>query len=204
MLIASIADLALEKGTILFQACKFVGDPIVALLIATIYSFFSLGFFRGMSRDRILKFTNDCLAPTATILLVIGAGGAFNRVLLDSGIGEYIAEIATASHLSPILLGWGIAAMIRVATGSATVSMMTAAGIVAPIAAIVPGVNVELLVLATGAGSLILSHVNDSGFWLIKEYFGMTVKETLMTWTALETIISVAALAFILTLDLFV
>ncbi|MDQ8733971.1 GntP family permease [Paenibacillus sp. LHD-38] len=204
MLIASIADLALEKGTILFQAFKFVGDPIVALLIATIYSFFSLGFFRGMSRDRILKFTNDCLAPTATILLVIGAGGAFNRVLLDSGIGDYIAEIATASHLSPILLGWGIAAMIRVATGSATVSMMTAAGIVAPIAAIVPGVNVELLVLATGAGSLILSHVNDSGFWLIKEYFGMTVKETLMTWTALETIISVAALAFILTLDLFV
>lgn len=204
MLIASIADLALEKGTILFQAFKFVGDPIVALLIATIYSFFSLGFFRGMSRDRILKFTNDCLAPTATILLVIGAGGAFNRVLLDSGIGDYIAEIATASNLSPILLGWGIAAMIRVATGSATVSMMTAAGIVAPIAAIVPGVNVELLVLATGAGSLILSHVNDSGFWLIKEYFGMTVKETLMTWTALETIISVAALAFILTLDLFV
>ncbi|KRE44939.1 GntP family permease [Paenibacillus sp. Soil522] len=204
MLIASIADLALEKGTILFQACKFVGDPIVALLIATIYSFFSLGFFRGMSRDSILKFTNDCLAPTATILLVIGAGGAFNRVLLDSGIGDYIAEIATASHMSPILLGWGIAAMIRVATGSATVSMMTAAGIVAPIAAIVPGVNVELLVLATGAGSLILSHVNDSGFWLIKEYFGMTVKETLMTWTALETIISVAALAFILVLDIFV
>ncbi len=204
MLIASIADLALEKDTILFQACKFVGDPIVALLIATIYSFFSLGFFRGMSRESILKFTNDCLAPTATILLVIGAGGAFNRVLLDSGIGDYIAEIATASHISPILLGWGIAAMIRVATGSATVSMMTAAGIVAPIAAIVPGVNVELLVLATGAGSLILSHVNDSGFWLIKEYFGMTVKETLMTWTALETIISVAALAFILVLDIFV
>jgi GntP family gluconate:H+ symporter len=204
MLIATIAELVLDKDTILFQTFKFIGDPIVALLIATVYSFFSLGFFRGMSRESILKFTNDCLAPTATILLVIGAGGAFNRVLLDSGIGDYIAEIATASHISPILLGWGIAAMIRVATGSATVSMMTAAGIVAPIAAVVPGVNVELLVLATGAGSLILSHVNDSGFWLIKEYFGMTVKETLMTWTALETIISVAALVFILALNMFV
>ena len=204
MLISTIAELVLVKDTILFQTFKFIGDPIVALLIATIYSFFSLGFFRGMSRESILKFTNDCLAPTATILLVIGAGGAFNRVLLDSGIGDYIAEIATASQISPILLGWGIAAMIRVATGSATVSMMTAAGIVAPIAAVVPGVNVELLVLATGAGSLILSHVNDSGFWLIKEYFGMTVKETLMTWTALETIISVAALVFILALNMFV
>ncbi|MGF7035433.1 GntP family gluconate:H+ symporter [Paenibacillus mucilaginosus] len=204
MLIATLADLFLTKGTPLFQASKFVGDPVVALLIATVYSFFSLGYARGVSREKVLKFTNDCLAPTATILLVIGAGGAFNRVLLDSGIGNYIAELAKASAISPILLGWGIAAMIRVATGSATVSMMTAAGIVAPIAASLPGVSPELLVLATGAGSLILSHVNDSGFWLIKEYFGMTVKETLLTWTALETIISVVALALIMVLNMFV
>ncbi|MFC3885455.1 GntP family permease [Bacillus songklensis] len=204
MLSASIAELTLPKESTAFAAFKFLGDPVVALLIATVYSFFSLGFFRGLNRDTVLKFSNDCLAPTATILLVIGAGGAFNRVLLDSGIGDYIAELAKQSHVSPIILGWGIAAMIRVATGSATVSMMTAAGIVAPIAAVVPGTNIELLVLATGAGSLILSHVNDSGFWMIKEYFGMSVKETLQTWTVLETIISVAALAFILVLDLFV
>lgn len=204
MLAASIAELALAKDSAAFKVFKFLGDPVVALLIATVYSFFSLGFFRGLNRDTVLKFTNDCLAPTATILLVIGAGGAFNKVLLDSGIGQYIAELAQQSHVSPIVLGWGIAAMIRVATGSATVSMMTAAGIVAPIAAAMPGTNVELLVLATGAGSLILSHVNDSGFWMIKEYFGMTVKETLLTWTALETIISVAAFVFILVLDLFV
>ena len=108
------------------------------------------------------------------------------------------------SHISPILLGWGIAALIRIATGSATVSMMTAAGIVAPIAASTPGVNVELLALATGAGSLILSHVNDSGFWMIKEYFGMTVKETLLTWTAMETILSVVALGLISILNIFV
>ncbi|MGG3571444.1 GntP family permease [Bacillus gobiensis] len=204
MLASSIADLALSKDSGLFQVLKFLGDPVVALLIATVYSFFSLGFFRGLNRETILKFTNDCLAPTATILLVIGAGGAFNRVLLDSGIGDYIAELATESNISPIILGWGIAAMIRVATGSATVSMMTAAGIVAPIAALVPDANLELLVLATGAGSLILSHVNDSGFWMIKEYFGMSVKETLQTWTVLETIIAVASLVFILILDVFV
>ncbi|PLR67224.1 GntP family permease [Bacillus sp. UMB0893] len=204
MLSASIAELFLSKESTAFEVFRFLGDPVVALLIATVYSFFSLGFFRGMNRDKILKLTNDCLAPTATILLVIGAGGAFNKVLLDSGIGDYIAELAQQSNVSPILLAWGIAAMIRIATGSATVSMMTAAGIVAPIAAVVPGVNLELLVLATGAGSLILSHVNDSGFWMIKEYFGMTVKETLQTWTVLETIISVAALIFILVLSMFV
>jgi len=200
MLVASIADLGVEKGTNLYQTLKFIGDPIVALLIATVYSFFSLGFARGFNRDKVLKFTNDALAPTASILLVIGAGGAFNKVLLDSGIGTYIADLAKHSHISPILLAWTIAALIRIATGSATVSMMTAAGIVAPIAAVMPGVNLELLVLATGAGSLILSHVNDSGFWLIKEYFGMTVKETLLTWTAMETIISVVALILILAL----
>lgn len=206
MLISTLADVLItnKENSAIYQFSRFVGDPIVALLIATVYSFFSLGYFRGLSRETVLKFSNDCLAPIATILLVIGAGGAFNRVLLDSGIGNYIAELASAAHISPILLGWGIAAMIRVATGSATVSMMTAAGIVAPIAAALPGTSPELLVLATGAGSLILSHVNDSGFWLIKEYFGMTVKETLMTWTALETIISVLALVLIMILDIVV
>ncbi len=206
MLISTLADVLItnKENSAVYQFSRFVGDPIVALLIATVYSFFSLGYFRGLSRETVLKFSNDCLAPIATILLVIGAGGAFNRVLLDSGIGNYIAELASAAHISPILLGWGIAAMIRVATGSATVSMMTAAGIVAPIAAALPGTSPELLVLATGAGSLILSHVNDSGFWLIKEYFGMTVKETLMTWTALETIISVLALVLIMILDIVV
>jgi GntP family gluconate:H+ symporter len=204
MLIASVAAVQLPKDSWTRAKLEFIGDPVVALLIATVYSFFSLGYFRGINRDKVLKFTNDALAPTATILLVIGAGGAFNRVLLDSGIGKYIADVASAADISPILLGWSIAAMIRVATGSATVSMTTAAGIVAPIAAAMPGTNLELLVLATGAGSLILSHVNDAGFWMIKEYFGMTVKETLLTWTVMETIIAVVGLIGILILDIFV
>jgi GntP family gluconate:H+ symporter len=123
---------------------------------------------------------------------------------MDSGIGDYLAKIALASSLSPILLGWLIAALMRVATGSATVSMMTAAGLVAPMVTPGSGISPELMVLSTGAGSLIASHVNDSGFWLIKEYFGMTVQETLASWTVLETIIAVVALILIMILSLFV
>jgi gluconate:H+ symporter, GntP family len=161
-------------------------------------SFWTLGRQQGLTREQILKFTNDCLAPTAAILLVIGAGGGFNRVLIASGVGKAIAGVALGSHASPLLLAWTVAALIRVATGSATVAMTTAAGIVAPIAAATPGTSAELLVLATGAGSLVLSHVNDSGFWLIKEFFNMTVPQTLKTWTVAETIIGVAGLAFTL------
>ncbi|MFF0826541.1 GntP family permease [Brevibacillus sp. NPDC003359] len=201
MLTATVADVTLPKEHTIRQWADFIGSPITSLLIAVIVSFWTLGFNRGFTKDDILKFTNDCLAPTATILLVIGAGGAFNKVLLNSGVGDYIAELATASAISPIFLGWLIAALIRVATGSATVSMMTAAGIVGPIAMQIPGTSPELLVLATGAGSLILSHVNDSGFWLIKEYFNMSVQDTLKTWTVMETILSVVAIILIMGLS---
>lgn len=204
MLGATIADITLPKEHTVRVWADFIGSPITSLLIATVISFWTLGFARGFTKDDILKFTNDCLAPTATILLVIGAGGAFNKVLLNSGVGDYIADLATASAISPIFLGWLIAALIRVATGSATVSMMTAAGIVAPIAQQMPGTSPELLVLATGAGSLILSHVNDSGFWLIKEYFNMSVQDTLKSWTVMETIVSVTAIILIMGLSLFV
>ena len=198
MMLASAADVALAPGGALRTTLDFIGSPIVALLAALLFSFWSLGSRQGFGRAQILKFTNDCLAPTATILLVIGAGGGFNKVLLASGVGHAIAGVALGSHASPLLLAWTVAALIRVATGSATVAMTTAAGIVAPIAAATPGTSAELLVLATGAGSLVLSHVNDSGFWLIKEFFNMTVPQTLKTWTVAETIIGVAGLAFTL------
>ena len=138
------------------------------------------------------------------ILLVVGAGGGFNKVLVYSGVGGAIAELAKHSHISILLLGWLVAALIRLATGSATVAITTAAGILAPIAAASTSVNLELLVLSMGAGSLILSHVNDGGFWFVKEYFNMTVTQTLQTWTVMETIISVVALLFILLLNGFV
>jgi GntP family gluconate:H+ symporter len=202
MLLSTLADLALPKQNPWHTTLKFVGDPIVSLLLSALFSFWSLGYARRFSRDEILRFTNECLAPTANILLVIGGGGAFNKVLLDSGAGEAMAQLAKEAHLSPLLMAWAIAALIRVATGSATVAMITSAGIVAPVAASVHGASPELLVLATGAGSLILSHVNDSGFWMIKEFFGMSVKETWQTWTAMETILSVTALILILLLSL--
>src|SRR5213076_391985 len=193
---------ALDTASTLRTALDFVGSPIVALLVALLFSFWSLGYRQHFTRDQILKFANDCLGPTAAILLVIGAGGGFNRVLLESGVGRAIAEVALGSHASPLLLAWSVAALIRVATGSATVAMTTSAGIVAPIAAVTPGTSPELLVLATGAGSLVLSHVNDAGFWLIKEFFNMTVPQTLKTWTVAETIIGIAGLGFTLLLSL--
>ena len=201
MLLATAADFAWEAGSGTREAVDFIGQPIVALLLALLFSFWSLGRTRHFTRQQLLKFCNDCLAPTATILLVIGAGGGFNQVLIASGVGQAIANIAIGLNASPLVLAWGIAALIRVATGSATVAMTTAAGIVAPIVAVVPGTNAELLVLATGAGSLVLSHVNDAGFWLIKEFFNMTVPQTLKTWTVAETIIGIAGLIFTLLLS---
>ncbi len=137
----------------------------------------------------------DCLAPIAGITLIVGAGGGFGGVLRESGISQQIVAVATQAQLSPLLFGWFVAALIRLATGSATVAMTTACGIVAPIAkAGAIQVQPELLVLATGSGSLIFSHVNDGGFWLIKEYFGMTVGQTFKTWSLCETIISLLGL----------
>src|SRR5881394_3270353 len=141
MLLASAADAALDATSPTRNMLHFIGQPIVALLLALLFSFWSLGRARHFTRDQLLKFCNDCLAPTATILLVIGAGGGFNAVLVASGVGRAIATIAVGSHASPLLLAWIVAAMIRVATGSATVAMTTAAGIVAPIAVATPGTN---------------------------------------------------------------
>lgn len=202
MLVASAADIVLDPASSIGAALHFIGHPIVALLLALLFSFWSLGRPRRFTREEVMKFCNDCLGPTATILLVIGAGGGFNQVLVQSGVGRAIADVAIGSHASPLLLAWIAAALIRVATGSATVAMTTAAGIVAPIALATPGTNAELLVLATGAGSLMLSHVDDAGFWLIKEFFNMTVPQTLKTWTVAETIIGVAGLGFTVLLSL--
>ena len=202
MMCASAADVLLTPGSTTRDVAHFIGSPLVALLLALLFSFWSLGRPRGYTRDQLLRFCNDCLAPTATILLVIGAGGGFGSVLVQSGVGRAIAEAARGTPMSPLLLAWAVATLIRVATGSATVAMTSAAGIVAPIAAVTPGTSPELLVLATGAGSLMLSHVNDSGFWLIKEFFNMTVPQTLKTWTVSETIVGLSGLAFTMMLSL--
>jgi GntP family gluconate:H+ symporter len=195
MLIGSWADLISTPKSLPNNLLHFVGNSDVALLIAVLFSFWSFGASRGFDRAQIQKFCGECLAPIAGITLIVGAGGGFGNVLRESGISQELVNTASAAHLSPLLLGWFVAALIRLATGSATVAMTTACGIVAPIAAAAgSSVSPELLVLATGSGSLIFSHVNDGGFWLIKEYFGMTVGQTFKTWSLCETIISVMGL----------
>ena len=194
MLLGSWADVFTPPRSLANDLLRLAGNSVVALLIALLASFWTLGAARGFDRHAILKFTNECLGPIAAVTLVVGAGGGFGRILMDSGISNAVVGLAMGAHVSPLLLGWLVAAMIRVATGSATVAMTTACGIVAPIVAQAGGVSPELMVLATGAGSLILSHVNDGGFWLVQEYFGLTVPQTFRTWTVCETLISVMAL----------
>ncbi|MFB5269283.1 GntP family permease [Paenibacillus enshidis] len=200
--VAMIADPGQTSSLTIFL--EFIGDEVVALLIAAVFSFFTLGYARGFNKNDLARFTSECLAPTASIILIIGAGGAFKTVLIDSGVGKAIAEMATGANVNVIVFAYLVAALIRVATGSATVAMTTAAGIVAPVLAMTPGANVELVVLATGAGSLILSHVNDAGFWMIKEFFNMTVPQTLKTWTVMETILSLVAFILIMLLSVVV
>jgi GntP family gluconate:H+ symporter len=200
MLLGGWANLISTPGSGFNSFLLFVGNSVIALLLATLLSFWTLGIAQGFNRDSILKFTQECLAPTASITLLVGAGGGLNRILVDSGVTSEIVSLAQDFHLSPLLMGWLFAALMRIATGSATVAMTTASGIVAPVAMGLGYPHPELLVLATGAGSVILSHVNDGGFWLIKEYFNMTVAQTFKTWTVLETLISM--IAFVLTLGL--
>ncbi|HEX8812052.1 MAG TPA: gluconate:H+ symporter [Terracidiphilus sp.] len=201
MMAGSWADTFFAPGTALNETLRLVGNDDIALFIGVLVSFYTFGKLRGFTRETILRFTNECLAPTAVVTLLVGAGGGFGRVLQDSGVSHAIVTIALASHVPLVLLAWMLAALMRLATGSATVAMTTAAGIVAPIALHTTGVHPELLAIATGAGSLIFSHVNDGGFWLVKEYLGLSVPQTIKTWSICETIISVTALAFALALS---
>ncbi|MFZ0661065.1 MAG: gluconate:H+ symporter [Acidobacteriaceae bacterium] len=196
MLVGSWAS-ARHGGTTI-EALRFVGNDDIALMIGALFSFYALGHRRGFSRQTILRFSNECLAPTAMVTLLVGAGGGFGRILQDSGVAHAVITLALHSHIPLLFLAWLLAALMRLATGSATVAMTTAAGIVAPIALHSPNVQPELLAIATGAGSLIFSHVNDGGFWLVKEYFNMSVVDTIKTWSVCETLISV--IAFLLTL----
>ncbi|CAH0175451.1 MULTISPECIES: gluconate:H+ symporter [Bacillaceae] len=182
----------------------FIGSPVIALLISCFAAYYFLGYRQGMDKSLIKKLTEECLLPLASIILIIGAGGGFKQILIDSGVGTAIASMSEEISLSPIVLAFLVAGLIRVATGSATVALTTAAGIVSPVVANMTGVNLELLVIATGAGSLMFSHVNDAGFWLVKEYMGLTVKETFKTWTVMETLLSFVAFGLVLIFDIFI
>jgi GntP family gluconate:H+ symporter len=166
-----------------------------------IVAMWTFGLARGLGTRKVNELAGAALAPAAGIILIIGAGGGFKQVLIDAGIGGAIAKAATHTGLPVLVVAWLIAVLIRVSTGSATVATVTAAGIVAPLVATTAGVNRPLVALAVGAGSLFFSHVNDAGFWLVKEFFGMTVRQTIESWSVMETIISVVALVLILLLS---
>ncbi|MET8830266.1 gluconate:H+ symporter [Streptomyces sp. NPDC004610] len=179
-----------------------VGSPMIALLAAVLVGIFTLLRPAGFARERVSGLVEKGLAPIAGILLIVGAGGGFKQTLIDSGVGQMILEISEDWAIPTLLLAWLIAVVIRLATGSATVATVSAAGLVAPLAAGMSTGETALLVLAIGAGSLFFSHVNDAGFWLVKEYFGLDVGQTIKTWSVMETIISVVAGAFVLLLSL--
>ena len=201
MLLAAIADFWLPTSSTLRLIADWFGNPIIAMLIGALFSLWSLARHHGFNKHQMSRLSEEALAPIAAVLLVVGAGGGFSRVLIDSGIGAAVARHATSLNIPPLLLAWLIAALIRIATGSATVAITTGAGLMAPISASNPGLSRELVVLALGAGSLVLSHVNDGGFWLVKEYLKLTVTQTLRTWTILETAISLLALVLVLLLS---
>jgi len=201
MLLGSWADTILRPKSAFNSGLHLLGNADISLLVGVLVSFITFGKMRGFNREAILKFSNECLAPTATITLLVGAGGGFGRILQDSGVSQAIVEVALHAHVPILILAWTVAALIRLSTGSATVAMTTAASIVAPIAMHTPGARPELLALSTGAGSLFFSHVNDGGFWLVKEYFNMSVADTIKTWSVCETIISIVALLLTLALS---
>lgn len=202
MILAVIAPfLPIPAGLLKFLA--FIGNSVIALLISCFAAFFLLGYRQGMNKQLINKLSYECLLPVGSIILIIGAGGGFKKVLIESGVGTSIAEMAQHLSLSPLVLAFFVAGLIRIATGSATVALTTAAGIVSPIIGHMSGVNLELLVIATGAGSLMFSHVNDAGFWMVKEYLGLSVKETFKTWTVLETLLSFLAFGSVMLIDIF-
>lgn len=201
MAISAVTSMALPKTSGLRIFCNFLGDPSIAMLISVLVAIFTCGLARKKKIADVMKTMAESISSIAMILLIIGAGGGFKQVLVDSGVGNYLAGIMQTTHLSPLVLAWLIAAILRIALGSATVAGMTAAGIVAPMIGAAAGVNPALLVLATGAGSLIFSHVNDPGFWMFKEYFNLSIPETIKSWSVLETIISVMGLAGVMILS---
>jgi GntP family gluconate:H+ symporter len=204
MLIRAGSDVWMSKDAAIYPFLQFMGEPVVALLIAVLLASVTFGTAVGFSRTTITTKFSQSLMPIASATFIVGAGGGFKQVLVDGGTGIAIGKIAVAAGLSALLLGWIVAVLIRLATGSATVATITASGIVAPLASNLSPTHLALVVLAVGAGSLFFSHVNDAGFWLVKEYFGMTIGQTIKTWSVMETLISVVGLLMVLLLSLIV
>lgn len=198
VLLIFASTLASRAGVGAQGLLTLIGHPFCALTIAALAAMYFLGFRRGLDRDAVTRLATQSLAPTASLLVIMGGGGAFKQVIVDSGVGAYAGKMLAASSISPLVLAYVVAAGMRVAQGSATVAIITAAGIVAPLVKGIPGYTPEMIVLALCAGGTILSHVNDAGFWLVNQSFAMTVPQTLRSWTAMKVVTSVVGLALVL------
>jgi gluconate transporter len=179
-------------------AAAFVGHPFVALSITALVTLVLFGIRRGLTREAAGRMAAESLAPMGALLCIMGAGGAFKQVIVDSGVGAYAGHLLITSAISPLVVAWVIATAMRIAQGSATVAIITAAGIVAPIVKGIPGYSPDLIVLALCCGGTGFSHVNDSGFWMVNQYFGMTVPQTLRSWTAMKIVSSLVGLGIVL------
>ena len=203
MLGKALVDIFIDDDTQWFRRIfDTVGTPLLALLIAVIVGMITLGRGAGMTRKHLTMAIESGLPPVAGIILIVAAGGGFKQVLVDSGIGTLLARWAEGAHFPVIVLAWILAVLIRLATGSATVATITASSLIIGLVEGMSTGQVSLVVLAVGAGSLFFSHVNDAGFWLVKEYFGLTVGQTIKSWSMMETVLSVSGLGVVLLLDL--
>src|SRR4051812_5581560 len=203
MLGKALADIIIDDPeNELQKALDVIGNPFIALLIAVLVAMVTFGIRVGMNRNQLADTVSASLPPIAGILLIVAAGGGFKQVLVDSGIGTLLANWAQDANISVLLLGWAIAVLIRLATGSATIATITASSLMVDLVSGMGTSEVSLLVLAIGAGSLFFSHVNDAGFWLVNQYFGLTVGQTIKTWSMMETVLSVTGLVCVLLLSL--
>lgn len=200
--IQSVVALILPEENIIRKITDILGDPVIAMLISVLVAIYTLGIARGKKMKEVMDSVASAVSGITMVLLIIAGAGALKQVLIDSGVSEYIGDMLKGSTISPLVLAWLIATVIRVCVGSATVAGLTAAGIAMPLVG--NGVSPELMVLAIGSGSLMLSHVNDGGFWLYKEYFNLSIKDTLRTWTVMETTVGVMGLIGVLILDTFI
>ncbi|MEM8847592.1 MAG: gluconate:H+ symporter [Bacteroidota bacterium] len=203
IVVSTLAEQFMNTESLFVQILVFLGNPVMAMLIAVLVAIFTLGLRRGKSMKAVMESLAGSVSSITMVLLVIAGAGALKQVLIDSGAGDYIGKVAADSGLSPLILAWTIATLLRVSIGSATVAGLTTAGILLPVLS-QGNVSAELMVLAIGSGSLMLSHVNDSGFWLFKEYFNLSVKDTISSWTVMETTVGVMGLLGVLVLDMFI
>ncbi|AFM17784.1 gluconate transporter [Mycolicibacterium chubuense NBB4] len=201
----ALADIFIDdENSLVRQTFDILGRPLTALLIAVVVGIFTLGRGAAMTRDQIVRCLETSLPPVAGIILIVAAGGGFKQLLVDTGIGTLLADWARGAHISVILLAWVLAVLIRLATGSATVATITASSLMLGLIDGMSTGQVSLVVLAVGTGSLFFSHVNDAGFWLVKEFFGMSVGQTIKSWSLMETLLSVVGLVLVLVLGIFV